>query len=186
VAAHPAPAQDNNAIVVTSSTAARYHLRTIADLAPVARRLVFGGPPECPERAYCLEGLERTYGLQFKDFAATDSGGPLTRQALLTGQVDVGLMFTTDPSIAAHHLVVLSDNRALQPAENITPLLSRRTLTRHGPRLLAALDAVSARLSTATLRRLDARVSEGGRAPREVAERWLERQARGRAMQEAS
>jgi osmoprotectant transport system substrate-binding protein len=185
VAAQPARAQDNNAIVVTARTAAHYHLRSIADLAPVARRLVFGGPPECPKRPYCLEGLERTYGLHFKDFAATDAGGPLTLQALLAGQVDVGLLFTTDPKIAKHHLVVLTDSRALQPAENITPLVSGRTVRRQGPRLLAALDAVSARLSTVTLRRLDARISEDGLAPREVAGQWLETQRRGRAKQEA-
>ena len=59
VAARPAPAQDANAIVVTAATAARYGLRSIADLARVAPRLVFGGPPECPGRAYCLPGLRR-------------------------------------------------------------------------------------------------------------------------------
>ena len=87
VAAKPAPAQDNNAIVVTRATAARYHLRSIADVAKVAPDLVFGGPPECPERAYCLPGLERTYGLRFKAFAPTDAGGPLTLQALVSGQI---------------------------------------------------------------------------------------------------
>jgi osmoprotectant transport system substrate-binding protein len=58
VAARPAPAQDANAIVVTPATAARYGLRSIADLARVAPSLVFGGPPECPGRAYCLPGLK--------------------------------------------------------------------------------------------------------------------------------
>ena len=77
VAARPAPAQDANAIVVTAATAARYRLRSIADLARVAPRLVFGGPPECPERAYCLPGLQRAYGLRFKAFIPLDAGGPL-------------------------------------------------------------------------------------------------------------
>src|SRR5262249_36604521 len=54
--ARPAPAQDANAIVVSAATAARYRLRTIADLAAVAPGLTFGGPPECPGRAYCLPG----------------------------------------------------------------------------------------------------------------------------------
>ena len=85
VAARPAPAQDANAIVVTAATAARYGLRSIADLAKVAPRLVFGGPPECPERAYCLPGLRRAYGLRFKAFIPLDAGGPLTLQALEAG-----------------------------------------------------------------------------------------------------
>ena len=118
-----APAQDANAIVVTAATAARYGLRSIADLARVAPRLVFGGPPECPERAYCLPGLRRAYGLRFKAFIPLDAGGPLTLQALEAGNVGVALLFTTDPGIAARHLVILADDRGLQPAENITPLV---------------------------------------------------------------
>jgi len=176
VAAKPAPAQDGNAIVVTAATAARHHLRSIADLGGVAQGLVFGGPPECPERAYCLPGLERTYGLHFKAFTPTDTGGPLTRQALSSGQISVGLLFTTDPGIPARHLVILADNGALQPAENITPLIRRDTAARYGPRLLAALDAVSARLSTATLRYLDARVELVRLGPRRVADSWLRAQ----------
>jgi osmoprotectant transport system substrate-binding protein len=177
VAAQPAPAQDANAIVVTAATAARYHLRSIADLARQAPGLVFGGPPECQERADCLPGLERTYGLRFKAFAATDAGGPLTLQALDSGQIGVGLLFTTDPGILARHLVILADSRALQPAENITPLVRRATMDRYGPRLLAALDAVSARLTTDTLRSLDARVELTGLNPRSVANDWLREQA---------
>lgn len=176
VAARPAPAQDANAIVVTSATAARYHLRSIADLARHAPDLVFGGPPECKERADCLLGLERAYGLRFKTFTATDTGGPLTMQALVAGQIGVGLLFTTDPGILARHLVILADSHALQPAENITPLIRRATVERYGPRLLAVLDAVSARLSTSTLRDLDGRVELAGLSPRRVADGWLRAQ----------
>jgi osmoprotectant transport system substrate-binding protein len=177
VAAQPAPAQDANAIVVTAATAARYHLRSIADLLKVAPRLVFGGPPECRERADCLLGLKRAYGLRFKTFVATDTGGPLTLQALDAGQIGAALLFTTDPGIAARHLVILTDSRALQPAENITPLVRRSTIERYGPRLLATLDAVSARLTTDTLRYLNGRVQLAGMNPRTVASGWLRAQA---------
>ena len=171
--AEPAAAQDGNALVVTGATAARFRLRTISDLARVAPRLVFGGPPECPERAYCLLGLRQVYGLRFRAFAALDAGGPLTRQALQAGDIGVALLFTTDPAIAARHLVVLADSRSLQPAENVVPVLRRATVDRYGSGLLAALDAVSARLSTAVLAALDAQVELDGRDPRVVAELWL-------------
>jgi osmoprotectant transport system substrate-binding protein len=177
VAAQPAPAQDANAIVVTAATAARYHLRSIADLARRTPGMVFGGPPECRKRTDCLLGLKRVYGLRFKAFTATDTGGPLTMQALLAGQINVGLLFTTDPGILARHLVILADSRALQPAENITPLVRQPTVQRYGPRLLAALDAVSARLSTSTLRGLDGRVELARLPPRSVADDWLRAQA---------
>jgi len=173
VAADPAPAQDANAIVVTAATAARYRLRSIADLAQVAPRLVFGGPPECPERAYCLRGLQRAYGLRFKSFIPLDAGGPLTRQALQAGYADAALLFTTDPGIPARHLVILADDHQLQPAENITPLVHRDAVARYGPRLLATLNTVSALLDTGTLRALDAQVELDGHGPRSVARAWL-------------
>lgn len=176
VAARPAAAQNTNAIVVTQATARRHYLETIDDLAGVDQDLVFGGPPECPQRLYCLQGLQRTYGLEFEAFVPTDAGGPLTRQALSAGQIDVGLMFSTDPRISAQHLAVLADDRGLQPAENVTPLLSRLTVTRHGQRLLDTLDAVSARLTTSTLRSLNGRV-DMGLDPRRVADEWLREQA---------
>jgi osmoprotectant transport system substrate-binding protein len=173
VAARPAPAQDANAIVVSAATAARYGLRSIADLARVAPGLVFGGPPECPGRAYCLPGLKRVYGLRFKAFIPLDAGGPLTRQALEAGYIGVALLFTTDPSIPARHLLVLADDRGLQPAENITPVVRRDAITRYGPHLLALLNKVSALLDTRTLRALDARVELAGQDPRLVAANWL-------------
>ena len=176
VTGNAAAAQDGNAIVVTAATAARYRLRTISDLARVARQLVFGGPPECPERAYCLLGLRLDYGLRFREFVPLDSGGPLTLQALVAGDIGAALLFTTDPNIRARHLVVLADNRGLQPAENIVPVLRRTTVDRFGDGLLAALNAVSARLSTAALTALDAQVDLDGRAPRAVAGRWLQAQ----------
>jgi osmoprotectant transport system substrate-binding protein len=173
VAAHPAPAQDANAIVVTAATAARYGLRSIADLARVGPRLVFGGPPECPERAYCLPGLQRAYGLRFKTFIPLDAGGPLTLQALEAGNVGVALLFTTDPGIPARHLVVLADDRGLQPAENITPLVRKDVIVRYGPNLVALLNGISALLDTGTLRALDAQVELDGHGPRSVAKAWL-------------
>ena len=173
VAARPAPAQDANAIVVTAATAARYRLRSIADLARVGPRLMFGGPPECPGRAYCLPGLKRVYGLRFKAFTPLDAGGPLTLQALEAGYIGAALLFTTDPDIPARHLAVLADDRGLQPAENITPLLCRNVIARYGPHLAAVLNKVSALLDTGTLRVLDARVELAGHNPRLVAASWL-------------
>jgi osmoprotectant transport system substrate-binding protein len=139
----------------------------------VAPRLVFGGPPECPERAYCLRGLQRAYGLRFKAFIPLDAGGPLTLQALEAGSIGVALLFTTDPGIPARHLVILADDRGLQPAENITPLVRKDVIVRYGPRLVALLNKISARLDTGTLRALDAQVELDGHGPRPVARAWL-------------
>jgi osmoprotectant transport system substrate-binding protein len=180
IVARPAAAQDANAIAVTAATAARYRLHMVSDLAMVAPGLVFGGPPECPERLYCLAGLRHVYGLRFRAFVALDAGGPLTKQALRAGDISVALLFTTDPTILDQHLVVLADNRGLQPAENVVPVVRRATAERYGTGLFAALNAVSARLSTPALTALDAQVELDGRAPSIVAERWLHDQGLAR------
>ncbi len=168
----PAPAQDENGFAVTAATAKRYGLRTLSDLAPVASELVFGGPPECAQRQLCLLGLRSVYGLTFKAFVPLDEGGPLTVAALRQGKVKVALMFTSDGQIESAGLVLLKDDRHLQPAENVTPLVRTEVISRFGPRVADALNQVSAALTTEELRSLNADVSGGG-SPQAVAADWL-------------
>jgi osmoprotectant transport system substrate-binding protein len=169
-----AAAQDANAIVVSRATAERHDLATVSDLVPVAGQLVFGGPPECPQRPLCLQGLEATYDIHVGEFVALDVGGPVTLQALRTGDIDVGVLFTTDPALDDGDLVELRDDRGLQPAENITPLVVDDAIERHGPRLADALDAVSQRLTTPQLRELNQRVARQPERLRRIANDWLE------------
>ena len=61
----PAEADSVNTFVVTSETAEEYGLSTVSDLQGVTDALVLGGPPECPERPLCLQGLIDKYGLRF-------------------------------------------------------------------------------------------------------------------------
>jgi len=63
----PAEADSVNTFVVTADTAEEYGLSTVSDLASVTEPLTLGGPPECPERPYCLVGLQETYGLTFAE-----------------------------------------------------------------------------------------------------------------------
>jgi osmoprotectant transport system substrate-binding protein len=168
----PAPARDANAFVVTRATAVRENLRRLSDLVGVAPRLTFGGPPECPSRPHCLAGLREVYGLKFKEFVRLDTGGPVTRQALKDGYIDIALLFTTDPSIARDKLVELVDDRNLQPAENVIPLVRTEVLDRFGPELVKLIDNVSAQLTTAVLSDLNAQV-EIGSTVAVVATSWL-------------
>jgi osmoprotectant transport system substrate-binding protein len=66
VALAAAPARNTNELVVTAETAERLGLTTISDLAGVSEPLTMGGPPECPERPFCLPGYAATYGLTFE------------------------------------------------------------------------------------------------------------------------
>ena len=169
-----APAQNQNAVAVTSATADRLGLTKVSDLAPVAGGLVFGGPPECAERPFCLVGLQSVYGLKFKEQRALDAAGPATIGALEGGEIDVALLFTTTPQVEAKSFVLLADDRGLQPADNVVPVVRRAVLERHGERLRTRLDAVSAALTTEELTSLNAAVDLEGRTPRAVAREWLE------------
>ena len=150
----PAPGENANTFVVTHETARRHDLAQLSDLAAVADELVLGGPPECPARPLCLIGLQERYGLGFAAFVALDAGGALTHQALRNGDVQVGLLFTTDPALDEY--TVLADDRRLQPAENVTPLVRSEVIDRWGDAVVEAIDGVSQDLSTDALRRLNA------------------------------
>ena len=169
----PAPAQDQNAVAVTRATAERLRLTRVSDLRPVAPTLVFGAPPECPERQFCLAGLTSVYGLSFKEFRALDAGGPLTIGALEGDEIDVGLLFTTSPAVAMSNLVLLQDDLGLQPAENVVPVIRTSVLERHGDPLREAVDDVSRVLTTEELVGLNRRVEVDGATPAEAARVWL-------------
>jgi osmoprotectant transport system substrate-binding protein len=168
-----APAQDRNTVVVTAGTASRWRLHTVSDLLGVDERFAFGGPPECPDRPLCLKGLFSVYGLSFRRFVPLDEGGPLTVDALMRDHVQAALMFSSDGAIRANDLVVLRDDRNLQPAENVTPVLRTDVLERFGAELADTLNAVSALLTTEVLRTLNELVSVRGRSPTTVAAEWL-------------
>ena len=171
----PSSAQNANTFVVARPTAQAMGLRTLSDVAAVADDLVFGGPPECQRRILCLVGLEERYGIEF-DTVVSLRAGPLIEQALRDGGIDVGLMFTSDAAMLSADFVELRDDRGLQPAENITPLVRVETLDRWGDELADAVDAVSTRLTTEGLRRLNAEVAgDTDRVPA-IATAWLEAQ----------
>ena len=172
----PSPGENRNEIVVTRATQDRYGLRSISDLKRVAGELVLGGPPECPARPLCLQGLESLYGLRFQSFQPLDSGGPATVSALEAGDIDVALLFTTNPAIDIQDFIVLKDDKGLQPAENIVPVIRQEVLDRAGPGLVEAVEEVVSKLTNSALRRLNARAEIDHVPPNVVATEWLQDQ----------
>lgn len=148
----PSPGQDADSVTVTQATAARYHLKSIADLAPVAKDLVLGGPPEFKTRTDGLVGLKSTYGLTFKSFVPLDESGPITLAALAGGRVQAADVFTTTPQIIADKLVPLADTKNNFAAQNVIPLVYKPALT---PTITATLNAVSAKITTQALLQMD-------------------------------
>jgi osmoprotectant transport system substrate-binding protein len=166
----PSAAEDTNQFVANAETAQRFDLTTMSSLAPVAGQLTFGGSPECPQRPLCLPGLHEVYGVLFDDFTPLDAGGPLTVDALRRDAVQIGLLFSTDPRIEQNGFVPLVDDRHLQNAENITPVIRSEKLNDEVRKLL---DAVSARLSTEEMTELVGQVVIDGRSVATVATGFL-------------
>lgn len=96
-------AQDQNAFAVTSAFADKYGVKTLSDLAAKCSGAAtsLGGPAECPQRPKCQAGLVSTYNFQAGSFQTLDAGGPLTKTALKTGKLSVGLVFSSDSALAA-------------------------------------------------------------------------------------
>jgi osmoprotectant transport system substrate-binding protein len=167
------PAQDKNAYVVTGETAEEFGLSTVSDLQPVAGEMTFGGPPECPERPQCLQGLQEVYGLEFAEFVPLDVGGPITVAALEGGDIDVGLLFTTSGVISANSWVSLEDDMGLNPAENVVPAIRTEVVDAYGDELVALLDSYSEALTTEDLTAMNARADLEQEDPALIAEEWL-------------
>jgi osmoprotectant transport system substrate-binding protein len=166
-----AKAEDRNGFVVTGDLARRHGLEKISDLAPIARRLTFGGPPECRDRQLCLKGLQDVYGLQFARFEEMPSR-TTTADALGTGEIDLGMLETTNGNLADRDLVQLNDDRRLQPAENIVPMMRTETIAAYGPTLVRLIDTLTAQLNTRDLVQMNQRVELGAKNAA-VAADWL-------------
>jgi osmoprotectant transport system substrate-binding protein len=168
-----APAVDRNGFVVTGEMARSRGLEKLSDLAPIAGQLVIGGPPECPQRPLCLKGLQEVYKLEFERFEAKPSRD-VTAAELKTGEIDVGMIDTTNPNLVkqGNDLVQLQDDRHLQPADNVVPVLRREVLDAYGPALVRLVNAVSAQLTTKELTGLNLQV-DGGQPAADAAARWL-------------
>jgi osmoprotectant transport system substrate-binding protein len=163
-------AQDQDALAVTAETAEELDLQSVSDLAPVAGDLTLGGPAETETRYVGVPGLKEVYGIEFGEFRALDAGGPLTTEALNSGDIDVGRVFTTQGVIDEFGWVVLEDDMGLVPAENITPLAREEIVTED---LRAALNELSETLTTEELTELNKQVEVDKADPEDVARDWL-------------
>ncbi len=174
----PAAATDQNGFVVTKDTQSKYNLKKLSDIASGSAQgqLVLGGPAECPSRPFCKVGLEGTYGIKFKDFKPLDAGGPLTVTALDGKQIDLGLLFTSDPTIVAKSFVLLEDDKHLQLSDNIAPVVRNDLLAKDDGTIKKLLNSISAKLSQDELNGMNKLVAVDKKDPKDVAKAWLQKQ----------
>ena len=172
VVLEPANAQNHNSVIVMDGFASEHDVWAVSDLTALADTLTFGGPRECPERPFCLIGLHDVYGLDFETFIPMP-GSAVVAASLRAGEIEVGVVFSTDSALVDTDLIVLDDDLGLQPAENVVPVIRADALARWGARVEDVLNEVSTRLDTSDLRLLNLRVEDPASDIGELAELWL-------------
>jgi len=171
----PSRATDQNTFVVSAAYAQQHGLKTLSDLGKVGGKLTIASGPECAKRPFCAPGLKATYGI---DAAVVNGGAGVANasvqafQAVKTGKAQLALAFTSDGSYKKFGLVELADDRGLQASDDIVPVVNTAALGSN-PKVAAALDGLSAVLTTADLQTLNAQVGDQRQQPSAVATAYL-------------
>lgn len=169
-------AQDVDGLAVTRETAEEHGLEKISDIEDFEGTFRFGGGPECVERISCLEGYRQIYGFteeQF-EFVSLDVAGPITVEALKSGEVDGANLFTTQSVVAANDFVMLEDDKQMQLPQNIVPVLRQEIVDAYGDDLVSLIDSITEKFTTEGLTDLNKQVEIDQEDPADVAEAWLQ------------
>ena len=169
----PAEAANQNAFFVTEQYAEQNDLTTLSDLGAKGAPVVLAGTAECPERPKCEIGLEKVYGIDITEDLPLGFGSVQNKEAVVKGQAQLGLSGTTDGTLDALGLVVLEDDKSLQNADNLVPVVNAE-----GPagsdEVAEVLNSLSETLTTEDLAELNRRVDEDREQAADVARSYLE------------
>ncbi|WP_329461595.1 ABC transporter substrate-binding protein [Streptomyces sp. NBC_01431] len=167
----PGRAVDQNAFAVAAAHAREHRLKTLSDLGAAKLPVRLAAGDECVQRPYCEPGLKKAYGI---DITAVDPKGVGTtqaKQAVQSGQDQMVLTTTTDATLAGFGLVLLADDKHLQNADYIVPVVNRARAGSAG--VTGALGRLNAVLTTADLASLNEQVDSWRRLPEDVARTYL-------------
>jgi len=164
------PFQDVDAVAVLRSTAAKYGLKTVADLKKVPN-LTLAAFPEFRTRQTGLLGMKRVYGVT--DVKFTPLAGISAYKLLDDGKVLAAGVFSTDPPLATTKYVVLKDPKNIFGFQNVVPIVSQKLVDEYGPRLLATLNAVSAKLTLKAMLAMNTAVYVDAKPAKQIADAFL-------------
>ncbi|MFJ5044371.1 ABC transporter substrate-binding protein [Streptomyces sp. NPDC088719] len=168
----PGRAVDQNAFAVTAAYAKEHGLGTLSDVGAAKLPVRLAAGDECVQRPYCAPGLRETYGI---DVVAVDPKGVGTtqaKQAVQSGQDQMVLTTTTDATLEQFGLVLLEDDKKLQNADYVVPVVNRARAGSAGVR--DALGRLNTVLTTADLASMNEQVDSWRRLPEDVARTYLE------------
>lgn len=169
----PAEAQDANAFAVTEEFAEKNDLTTMSDLAALGKPVTLAAAEDCSQRDDCALGLEDVYGLDITKVEPLGFGTAGTKDALKSGEVTLGQVGTSDATLEELGLVLLEDDKQLQNAENLVPMVNSEFLDAH-PDVADILNEMSAGLTTDDLATMIGKVDLERQLPDDVAREYLE------------
>jgi osmoprotectant transport system substrate-binding protein len=162
-------ATDQDSYTVTKAFADQWSLTTVDDLANVTEPMTMGANSEAENRPNGPQGLRDTYGVEVGFTPIEDGGGPLTVQALNDGDIQLAIIYTADPSIAANDLVSLQDTKGLFLASHVVPLASDNV----NDEAADVINAVSAAMTPEDLLAMNARSVDEELPAETIAKDWL-------------
>ncbi|RFU84579.1 ABC transporter substrate-binding protein [Streptomyces triticagri] len=165
-------AVDQNAFAVDAGFARKHGLKTLSDLGASKLRVRLAAGDECVARPYCLPGLRDVYGIDVSGVDPKGVGTTQAKKAVQSGQDQMVLTTTTDATLDEFGLVLLEDDKKLQNADYIVPVVNRARAG--GRRVVDALGALNPVLTTADLASLNQQVDSWRRLPEDVARAYLE------------
>ncbi|MFF3984688.1 ABC transporter substrate-binding protein [Streptomyces sp. NPDC001797] len=167
----PGWAVDQNAFAVTAAYARRHHLRTLSDLGASGLKVRLAAGDECVQRPYCEPGLKKVYGIDITGIDPKGVGTTQAKRAVQSGQDQMVLTTTTDATLDQFGLVLLADDRHLQNADYVVPVVNR---ARAGSeRVTKALGKLNDVLTTADLASMNQQVDSWRRLAQDVARTYL-------------
>ncbi|MBA2444203.1 MAG: ABC transporter substrate-binding protein [Nocardioidaceae bacterium] len=169
----PAEATDQNAFIVTEEFAQENSLTTLSDLGALGEPIKLAAPATCEGRSDCAKGLIEVYGIDISEIVPLEFASAQMKDALKTGEVQLGETGTTDGSLDSLGLVLLEDDKGIQPAQNLIPAVNSDFLEEN-PDVADVLNELSATLTTEDLTNLNLQVDLERQQPEDVAQAYLE------------
>ncbi|HWM38672.1 MAG TPA: ABC transporter substrate-binding protein [Streptomyces sp.] len=164
-------AVDQNAFAVTEDFAKKNKLKTLSDLGKSGEKIKLAASDECEERPFCRPGLEKTYGIDITDIDPKGVGTTQAKEAVKDGTDQLVLTTTTDATLKDFGLVLLEDDKSLQNADNVLPVVNSKKAG--GKNVSAALGKLTGVLTTEDLADLNRKVDAEREKPKDVAEAYL-------------
>ncbi|CAM5642381.1 glycine/betaine ABC transporter substrate-binding protein [Streptomyces spiroverticillatus] len=165
-------AVDQNAFAVTKEFAEKNKLKTLSDLGKSKIKVKIAAGDECAIRPFCAPGLKKKYGIDVAGIDPKGVGTPQAKQAVKDGEDQLVLTTTTDATIDSFGLVFLEDDKKLQNADNVLPVLSAKGAS--DPAIAEALNKLTKVLTTADLGELNRKVDIERAKEADVAKAYLE------------